>query len=64
MPVGNPNAQTKATMKYQAKVGLTAKAFKIKRELADEFKETCERLGQSQAAVISDFMKQYIAQNK
>ena len=32
---GNP--QTRASMKYQEKVGLVAKSYKIKKALADEF---------------------------
>ena len=33
------NVQTRATMKYQKKVGIIAKSFKIKKELADNFKK-------------------------
>ena len=33
-----PTAQTKATEKWQKKAGYMTKGFKLKRELADEFK--------------------------
>lgn len=47
------NVQTRATMKYQKKVGIIAKSFKIKKELADNFKIACEKAGVSQASQIS-----------
>ena len=34
-----PTAQTKATDKWQKKVGIISKSFKLKKELTDEFKE-------------------------
>lgn len=54
------NTQTKATDKYQQKIGLIAKSFKIKKELADEFKIACEKAGVGQAATITRLMKQFI----
>lgn len=60
MPKGSPSKQTIASAKYQAKVGYITKGFKMKKELADAFKEACERSGVSQASVISDFMREYI----
>ena len=61
MPKGNPKAQTIASEKYQKKAGIIVKGFKIKKELADEFAEACDRAGQSQASVISEFMQEYIS---
>lgn len=58
------NAQTRATAKYQKKAGLVTKGFKLKGELADEFKETCERIGVSQASAISKFMREFIEAHK
>ncbi len=52
------NVQTRATMKYQKKVGIIAKSFKIKKELADNFKIACEKAGVSQASQISRMMQQ------
>lgn len=60
MPKGNPTAQTKATEKYQKKVGLVAKSYKIKKSLADSFKEACDRKGEAQSVVIARLMEQYI----
>lgn len=59
MPVGNPNAQTIASKKYQKKAGYVAKSFKLKQELVDRFKAACDRKGESMAAAVSHFMEQY-----
>lgn len=64
MPKGNPTAQTKASAKYQAKVGYITKGFKMKRELANEFTLVCEKVGVSQSSVITDFMREFIEKNK
>lgn len=57
-------AQTEATKRYEKKAGIIAKSFKLRRELADEFKETCDRVGVSQANQISKMMKEFIEENK
>ena len=54
-----PKAQTKATDKWQKKVGIISKSFKLKKELTDEFKEACEKAGVSQAAQISKMMREF-----
>lgn len=59
-----PTAQTKATEKWQKKAGYMTKGFKLKRELADEFKEACEKAGASQAAQISKMMREFIDEQK
>lgn len=64
MPKGSPNTQTKASEKYQKKVGIIAKSFKIKKTLADEFAETCDRIGVGKAATISKLMQQFIDENR
>lgn len=64
MPKGTPNAQTKATEKYQKKAGLINKSYKLKKELVDEFKETCDVLGVSQASALTGLMKQFISENR
>lgn len=63
MPKGNPNTQTIATAKYQKKAGYMTKSFKLKRALVEQFVETCEIKGVSQASVISHYMKEFIQQN-
>ncbi len=64
MPVGNPNAQTKATEKYARKVGLISKSYKLKREVVDEFAKACEKAGVSQAAKLTQMMVAFIEENK
>lgn len=65
MPKGNPTPQTVASEKYQKKAGWIAKSFKIKKELAEQFSEACEKAGVSQAGQISEMMKAFIEeQNK
>lgn len=64
MPKGNPNSQTIATEKYQKNAGYMAKTFKIKRELAEQFAEACDKTGVSQAGQISKMMNEFINQNK
>ncbi len=63
MPKGKPSAQTIASEKYQKKVGLVAKSFKLKKDLTDEFAQACERAGKAQSIVISDFMREFIENN-
>lgn len=60
MPKGKPNQQTIASQKYQQKIGLIAKSYKIKKELADDFAKACETAGVGQAAQISKMMKEFI----
>lgn len=60
MPKGNPNTQTKATDKYQKKAGIIAKAFKLKKETAEAFKEACDKAGVSQAGQITKMMNEFI----
>ena len=64
MPKGEPNKQTIATAKYQAKAGYVSKAFKIKKDVAEAFKEACERSGESQASAVTTFMRNYISEHK
>ena len=59
-----PKAQTKATDKWQKKVGIISKSFKLKKELTDEFKEACEKAGVSQAAQTSKMMREFIDEQK
>ena len=60
MPRGNPKPQTVATEKYTKKVGLVAKTYKLKKTLADEFADACERAGTNQSAQMSKMMKEFI----
>mgnify|MGYP002854343140 CR=1 FL=1 len=64
MPKGSPSKQTIRAQRYQDKIGYISKGFKMKRELADEFRDVCQRNGVSQASVITEFMRKYIEENK
>lgn len=60
MPKGNPNPQTIATEKYHKKAGYMTKGFKIKRDVAENFEEACEKAGVSQAQQITELMIRFI----
>lgn len=62
MPKGKPNPQTIATEKYQKKAGYMTKGFKIKREVAGQFEEACQKAGVSQAAQITKLMQDFVEQ--
>ena len=62
MPKGKPNPQTIATEKYQKKAGYMTKGFKIKREVAEQFEEACQKAGVRQAGQITKLMEEFIAQ--
>lgn len=62
MPKGKPGAQTIATQKYQQKIGLISKSYKLKQELVERFAAACDKAGVSQAAKISELMEQFIAE--
>ena len=64
MPVGNPTAQTEASKRYQKKVGLIAKSYKLKKELADEFAALCKAQGVSQSALVTEWITKYIEEHK
>ena len=58
------SAQVIANKKYQEKMGIIAKSFKMKKSLAEEFKATCESIGVGQSATITKLMTEFIEQNK
>lgn len=60
MPKGNPSSQTKASAKYQEKIGMISKSYKLKRELVERFAESCEAAGVSQSAQLSEMMEDFI----
>lgn len=60
MPKGSPSKQTIASEKYQKKAGYVAKAFKLKKDIVEEFEKACEKDGVAQSAKITEFMKKYI----
>lgn len=64
MPKGEPKAQTRASQKYQQKVGLISKSYKLRKKLCDDFAEACRIAGTSQSAEITKFMQEFIEQHK
>lgn len=54
------SAQTRASKKYQEKVGLVSKSYKIKKELADQFAKKCAQNGVAASKQISIMMQEYI----
>lgn len=56
-------ANTRATAKYQAKIGLVAKTYKLKADIVNNFKTACELSGESQAAALTRFMVEYAEKN-
>lgn len=64
MPKGEPNAQTKASEKYQQKAGYMSKSFKLKRDIAEAFANACTEAGVSQAGQLTAMMKEFAKQNE
>ncbi|MBD5477708.1 MAG: chemotaxis protein [Lachnospiraceae bacterium] len=64
MPRGNPTKQTIATEKYGKKAGWVSKSYKLKKALVEEFAEACQSAGVSQAAKLSEFMREFIDSQK
>lgn len=64
MPVGNPNKNTIRVERYQKKVGYRVKGFKLKGDVAERFADACRERGESQAAVITRLMENYITEGK
>ena len=64
MPKGSPSKQTIASAKYQAKAGYMSKSFKLKRDLVEQFMETCERTGTAQSAWLTKKMQEFIEENR
>lgn len=57
-----PKPQTIASKKYQDKVGLMSKAYKLKREVVEAFADACNTTGVSQAYQLTKMMNEYIDQ--
>ena len=56
--------QSKATRKYEAKVGLVSKSYKLKSELVKDFAEACEKRGVSQAGQLTKMMQGFISETE
>lgn len=49
---------------WNERAGLISKSYKLKKELVEEFKVTCDRVGVSQAGQISKMIQAFIERNK
>ncbi|MDO4326990.1 MAG: chemotaxis protein [bacterium] len=56
------NKQTIASAKYQEKVGIISKSYKLKKEIVEQFAAACEKAEVSQAAQLTKMMKDFIEQ--
>ena len=54
----------RAQDKWDMKAGVSAKTYKLKKDVADAFAETCDRLGVSKASQLTKMMTEFIEQNK
>lgn len=54
------SSQSKATRKYEAKVGLVSKSYKLKREVVEAFALACEKCGVSQSGQLTAMMQAFI----
>nr|DAY18888.1 MAG TPA: transcriptional repressor [Caudoviricetes sp.] len=52
--------QSIATRKYEAKIGLISKSYKLKREVVEAFAEACNKVGVSQASQLTKMMTEFI----
>ena len=60
MPRGNPSKQTLRNARWNAKAGYKSKSFALKGDIADRYREACEKVGRSQASVIQELMQEFI----
>lgn len=60
MPVEKKSAQAAATRKYEQKVGLVSKSYKLRKELVEEYAAACAKEGVSASGQLSKMMKAFI----
>ncbi len=53
-------AATRATARYQKKIGLISKSYKLDKETVELFSEACENAETTQAKELTKFMKRFI----
>lgn len=59
MPIGKPNSQTIATQKYNDKIGMISKTYKLKKQVVEDFAKACEKAGVSQAKKLTEMMQDF-----
>lgn len=50
--------------KWNEKNGLVSKSYKLQKEIADAFAETCDRVGVSKKAQLEKMMLEFIEENR
>lgn len=55
-----PYSQSKATRKYEAKIGMISKSYKLKKEIVEQFVDACKSAGVSQSAQLTKMMQDFI----
>ena len=54
------NSQTVASDKWAKKVGVVAKSYKLKKDVAESFAAACKKAGVSQAGQLTKMMNEFI----
>lgn len=62
MAEGDSKKRTARTARYQKKVGLISKSYKLRQTDVEAFAEACKARDESQAAVLTRLMREYIAE--
>ena len=60
MTIAKEKSRYDSQAKWQEKVGLVSKSYKLKKGLVDVFAKKCKENGESQAAAITRLMERYI----
>jgi len=55
-----PNAQSRATAKYEKKKGIVAKTFKLPESIVKDFVKACESKNEAQSKVLTKLMENYV----
>ncbi|MFA9465338.1 MAG: chemotaxis protein [Velocimicrobium sp.] len=61
--MSEPKRQTIASKKYQEKIGLVPKTYKLKKEIVEDFAKACDKASISQAAQLTKMMQEFSKQH-
>lgn len=50
--------------RWDAKAGLTSKTYKVNKEIAEKFKQTCKRVGVGMGPQLTKLMQDFIEQHR
>lgn len=56
--------QTIAARKYQEKVGLISKSYKLQKDTVERFAQACKKAGVSQSGQITKWMEDFIEKER